>query len=83
MADVRKLLKAKEDEINRFRIRVAELEATNKDLEHQLNIYRSLPVPGSPIRGHKKERGFGISAEPQALRTVTEASLKKYSKADK
>lgn len=38
-----------------------------------------LPVPSE----HKRERGFGISAEPQTLKTVKETNLEKYPKPEK
>lgn len=80
---MKKLLKTKDDEICELQAQVAQLEAANRELEHQLDIYRSIPVPGSPRMGPRKERGVGISAEPHALKTATETNLRKYPKSEK
>lgn len=81
--DMKKLLKTKDDEICELQAQIAQLEAANRELEHQLNIYRSIPVPGSPTMGPRKERGVGISAEPHALKTVAETNLRKFPKSEK
>lgn len=81
--ELQKLLKQKDERIGQLEKQLELREQKIQELSSQLDKYQSVLNQTTTQPGRRKQRGIGISAEPQTLKGLkeTKKSLhKKYSK---
>lgn len=80
LQEMEKLLHAKDEKIRELQRLVEEKEEVIQQLVSKLDKFKSvLPQTQTPIiTGPRKQRAQGISAEPQAMRSLQEMSGQKF-----
>lgn len=81
--ELQKLLKQKDDRISQLEKLLEQREQRIQELSSQLDKYQSVLNQTTTQPGRRKQRGIGISAEPQTLKAMKETKQtvhKKYSK---
>ena len=88
LADLQKVLRQKDERIKDLEKKLCERDEQIQELSSKLDKYKSIFLvppqspPGSPgpTNGPRKQRAWGISAEPQALKNLQELTNKNFKK---
>lgn len=80
-SDLKNQLKRKDEEIEQLKSRLAEKEDENEKLRVLVDQYKSVLGPSSGATG-PRQRGVGISAEPQA-KNIEQRPLQVHNKSER